>query len=74
MARARRYNVTDGRTVLTLEEAPEGGFVVTSPTDPALITEAETLAEAFEMARDAERVLRRGRDKINLMLRVARSA
>ena len=74
MAHAKRYNVTDGRMVLTLEEAPEGGFVVTSPTDPALITEAETISEAFAMARDAEQVLRRGRAKISRMLRLAKSA
>lgn len=53
----RKYNVTDGKLVLTLEEAPEGGFTVTSPSDSALITEAETIAEAFEMARDAMRAL-----------------
>lgn len=58
---AKRYTVSDGKWVLTLEEAPEGGFVVTSPLDPALITEAETIREAFVMARDALRTLAHGR-------------
>ncbi len=32
---AKRYTVSDGKLVLTLEEAEEGGYVVTSPMDPA---------------------------------------
>ena len=56
---AKRYAVSDGKMVLTLEEAPEGGYVVTLPMEPALITEAETVAEAFEMARDAMNVVAR---------------
>lgn len=61
---ARRYTVSDGRLILVLEEAPEGGFVVTSPLDPALITEAETVREAFDMARDAMKTLSDGRAKL----------
>jgi hypothetical protein len=53
----RKYNVTDGKLVITLEEAPEGGFTVTSPIEPALITEADSITEAFEMARDALRAI-----------------
>ena len=49
----RRYLASDGRLTLLLEVAEEGGFVVTSPFDPQLITQAETLEEAFEMAYDA---------------------
>ena len=49
----KHYTVSDGKLVLTLEEAEEGGYVVTSPLDPELVTEAETVSEAFEMARDA---------------------
>jgi len=60
---ARRYTVSDGKLVLTLEEAREGGFVVTSPMDPALVTEADSLAEAFDMARDAINTLAEGRAK-----------
>ncbi len=61
---AKRYTVSDGKLVLTLEEAPEGGFVVTSPMEPALVTEAETVADAFEMARDGMKTLREGRAKL----------
>ena len=60
----RTYTASDGKLVLTLQEAEEGGYVVTSPFDPELITEAETLAEAFENARDARKVLRRSRAKL----------
>lgn len=42
----------DGLTVvLSPDEA--GGFVITSPDVPGLVTEAETADLAFEMARDA---------------------
>lgn len=57
----KRYTVSNGRLVLTLEDAEEGGYIVTSPLDPELITEAETIAEAFENAADALRALRRSR-------------
>ncbi len=49
----KQYTVSDGKVVLTLQEAEEGGYVVTSPLDPQLITEADTVKEAFENARDA---------------------
>ena len=42
----------------------EGGYVVTSPPDPQLITEAETVAEAFENARDALAALAAFRRKL----------
>ena len=57
----KRYMVSDGKTVLNLEDAEEGGFIVTSPFNPELITEAETLEEAFTNARDAARVLKQSR-------------
>jgi antitoxin HicB len=57
----KRYNVTDGKMVLTLEEAEEGGYVVTSPIDPGLITQAETITEAFANARDAMKELQAAR-------------
>lgn len=31
----------------------EGDYIVTSPLEPALITEAESVSEPFENARDA---------------------
>ena len=53
----KSYTVSDGELVLTLEPAGEGGFVVTSPDDRGLVTEADTIPEAFAMARDALREL-----------------
>jgi antitoxin HicB len=61
---ARAYTVSDGRLVLTLTPAQEGGYVVTSPFDPELVTEAETVPEAFAMARDAMQALRASRRKL----------
>ncbi len=60
----KAYTVSDGELVLTLEPAEEGGFVVTSPLDPELVTEAETLDEAFENARDAAEDLNESRKKL----------
>lgn len=66
--------VSDGRLVLTLTPADEGGYVVTSPLEPEMITEAETLAEAFDMARDAVRALHASRAKLLRKLAVAQGA
>jgi predicted RNase H-like HicB family nuclease len=53
MARKRvRYTVSDGKLVLVLEPAEEGGYVVTAPLNPDVLTQAETVEEAFENARD----------------------
>ena len=52
-----QYTVSDGKFVLLLAEAPEGGYVVTSPLEPELITEAESITEAFANARDALKAL-----------------
>ena len=38
---------------LILTPQPEGGYTVTSPVLPELITEGETVAEALENIRDA---------------------
>lgn len=65
---AKRYTVTDGRLVLILEEAEEGGYCVTSPIDPGLVTEAETVREAFANARDAMRELSRARASLSRQL------
>ena len=59
-----RYTVSDGKLVLTLEPAEEGGYIVTSPLDPELITEAETIEEAFANARDAAQALKQARTKL----------
>ena len=50
--KAADFIVTDGNLVLRLEPADEGGYVVTSPFNPDILTQAETLEEAFENARD----------------------
>ena len=68
-ARRRSYLVTSGRMLLRLTEAKEGGFVVTSPHDPELVTQAETIAEAFENAADAARALRQARVRLLARLR-----
>src|SRR5215213_8744182 len=49
---AKSYTVSDGKLVLTLTAADEGGFVVTSPVEPELVTEANTIEDAFRMAHD----------------------
>jgi antitoxin HicB len=56
---------------LTLDEAEEGGYIVTSPIDPELITEAESIEEAFANTRDAAKALRRSH--IQLMRRFTAS-
>jgi predicted RNase H-like HicB family nuclease len=61
MMASKTYTVSDGEMVLTLEPAEEGGYVVTSPLDPELVTEAESLDEAFENARDAADALNESR-------------
>lgn len=41
------------RVPLLFSPQPEGGFTVTSPALPELVTEGDTLGEAFANARDA---------------------
>jgi antitoxin HicB len=41
------------RVPLLFSPQPEGGFTVTSPALPELVSEGDTLAEAFTNARDA---------------------
>ncbi len=66
---SKRYTVTDGKLILHLEEADEGGYIVTSPVDPELITEAETVGEAFANARDAAKALKQSRAKLRRRLK-----
>lgn len=47
---AKQYSYT-----VFFEPAPEGGYIVTVPALPGLVTEGDTLNEAREMARDAIR-------------------
>ncbi|MDD4889529.1 MAG: type II toxin-antitoxin system HicB family antitoxin [Phycisphaerae bacterium] len=60
---SRQYTISDGKMILKLQRAREGGFIVTSPLDPELITQAETIEEAFTSARDARKSLVRLRVK-----------
>jgi predicted RNase H-like HicB family nuclease len=69
-----RYTVSDGKLVLKLEGAKEGGYVVTSPLDPELITEAETIEEAFANARDASQALKQARVKLLRRLSASKSS
>ena len=62
--RKQRFTASDGKLVLILESAEEGGYVVTSPLDPELITESETLEEAFENARDVAKSLQQSRTRL----------
>lgn len=72
MSQPQCYTVSDGELVLTLEPAEEGGFVVTSPLDPELVTQAETIAEAFANARDAAKALNESRQKLVHQLSAAK--
>lgn len=60
----KAYTVSNGEMVLTLEPADEGGYVVTSPFDPELITEADSLDEAFANARDVAEALNQSRSRL----------
>jgi predicted RNase H-like HicB family nuclease len=47
-----KYLATDGKLVIWLHIADEGGYIVTAPFDSRVVTQAESLEEAFEMAYD----------------------
>lgn len=47
--------MAEHRYTVLFEAAEEGGYVVTCPALPGLVTEGDTLDEAREMARDAIR-------------------
>ena len=70
---SRRYTVSDGKLVLNLEEAEEGGYIVTSPLNPELITEAETIEEAIANARDAAKALKQSRARLMRSLAAPKS-
>lgn len=71
MIAGKTYTVSDGQLVLTLQLAEEGGYIVTSPFDPELVTEADTLQEAFDNARDAADALNESRKKFAKQLKHA---
>lgn len=53
----KQYTVSDGKLVLTVKESKDGGYVVSSPLDPELFTEGETLDEAVKNAREVASLL-----------------
>jgi antitoxin HicB len=64
----KAYTISDGEMVLTLEPAEEGGYIVTSPLDPELVTQADSLDEAFKNARDAASALNESRRELSKQL------
>ena len=48
-------DITEYRYTVVFEPAEEGGFVVTVPALPGLVTEGDSLEEAREMVKDAIR-------------------
>lgn len=59
----KQFTVSDGKLLLTLTAAEEGGYTVESPMDPQLVTEGETIEECFAMAYDALDLLREVREQ-----------
>ena len=55
MIEERRIEMVECRYTVLFEPAEEGGFVVTRPALPGLVTEGDTLEEARSMAQDAIR-------------------
>lgn len=61
------YTASHGDLVLTLEVLPEDEpwrYGVTSPQDPGLTTEANSLEEAFAIAKDALAALQESRARL----------
>jgi antitoxin HicB len=52
---SKQETVSEYSFTVFFEPAAEGGYVVTCPALPGLVTEGDTLAEARKMARDAIR-------------------
>lgn len=55
--KAKTYTVSDGQMLLQLEDAGDGWWCVTAPMEPGVVTQARSIPEAFEMARDAAQAL-----------------
>lgn len=53
MIEVKALHRTEYRYTVLLEPAEEGGFAVTCPALPGLVTEGDTLEEARQMARHA---------------------
>lgn len=59
----KTYWASDGKLFLRLQAAKEGGYTVTSPLDPALVTQSADLVDAFVNAHDAAKTLAASRAK-----------
>ena len=57
----KKFTVCDGDLVLELQPAGDGWYCVTSPMDPGVTTQAKSIEEAFDMARDAMKCLKDAR-------------
>jgi predicted RNase H-like HicB family nuclease len=53
MIEVMALHMTEYSYTVLFEPAEEGGFIVTCPALPGLVTEGDTLEEARQMARDA---------------------
>ncbi|MCE9590819.1 MAG: type II toxin-antitoxin system HicB family antitoxin [Planctomycetes bacterium] len=60
----KSYTVSDGKLVLTMTPDEGGWYCVTSPMQPGMVTQARSVPEAFEMARDAIKTLRAARKQL----------
>jgi len=56
--------IGDDDLVFTLEDAKQAGFIVARPLDPEPLAEADSVAEAFTIARDALQALRESRRRV----------
>ena len=70
MARAKPAPARAFTYTAVFDPAPEGGYVVTFPALPGLVTEGETLEEARSMAADALRCYLEGHLKDGLPIPV----
>ncbi len=54
---AKQYTISDGKLVIVVKESRDGGYVVSSPLDPELFTEGETIDEAIHNAHEVASLL-----------------
>lgn len=69
----KRYTVSDGKLMLTLERMGKGDFLVRSPMDPEILTSAKSVDEAFLKAYDVVEALRESRKKWARQIRMAKA-
>lgn len=74
MAERKKYTVTDGKLVLVMTPDEGKWYCVTSPLEPGLVTQARSIPEAFEMARDAIKGLRAARRRLHARSRRMQTA